>query len=179
MIQNILINLNILSKVKPYDKIYINKDNLITIEYNSIFQGIFRFIYNNSREKNLTNLITFYQSVYIIVDELLNSQYLNNTKLKNYILEDCDEFNKVYNNLQKINYYLELSLKGINNLKKTYNADIVTDSKLDIVINNTELYINKISKKINIIKKDYPILSLDITTFPELNNKIDKLDKLN
>ena len=56
MLQNILINLNILSKIKPYDKIYISKDNLITIEYNSIFQGFFRFIYNNGREKNITNL---------------------------------------------------------------------------------------------------------------------------
>jgi hypothetical protein len=151
MIQNILINLNILSKIKPYDKIYINKDNLITIEYNSIFQGIMRFFYNNSREKNLTNLITFYQSVYCIIDELLNSQYLNNENLHFYIEEDNDEFIKAYNNLKKINHYLELSLGGINNLKKTYNSDIVTDSKLDIIINNTELYIDKITKKINII----------------------------
>jgi len=154
MIQNILINLNILSKIKPYDKIYINKDNLITIEYNSIFQGIMRFFYNNSREKNLTNLTTFYQSVYCILDELLNSQYLNNENINTFIEEDNDEFNKVLNNLKKINNYLELSLGGINNLKKTYNSDIVTDSKLDIIINNTELYIDKINKKINSINKD-------------------------
>ena len=85
MIQNILINLNILSKIKPYDKIYMNKDNLITIEYNSILQGIFRFLYSNSREKNLTNLLTFYQTVYSLIDELLNSQYLNNSSIKNFI----------------------------------------------------------------------------------------------
>ena len=47
MLQNILINLNILSKIKTYDKIYMNNDNLITIEYNTILQGIFRFIYKN------------------------------------------------------------------------------------------------------------------------------------
>jgi hypothetical protein len=154
MIQNILINLNILSKIKPYDKIYINKDNLIMIEYNSLFQGIFRFFYNNSREKNLTNLLTFYQSVYCTIDDLLNSQYLNNDQLYNYIEEDNDEFNKVINNLSKINHYLELSLSGLNNLKKTYNTDIVTDSKLDIIINNTEIYNNKITKKLNSISKE-------------------------
>jgi hypothetical protein len=151
MIQNILINLNILSKIKPYDKIYINKDNLIMIEYNSLFQGIMRFFYNNSREKNLTNLLTFYQSVYCIIDELLNSQYLNSEHIYNYIEEDNDEFNKVVNNLNKINHYLELSLSGLANLKKTYNSDIVTDSKLDIIINNTEIYIGKITKKLNTI----------------------------
>ena len=156
MIQNILINLNILSKIKPYDKIYINKDNLITIEYNSIFQGVFRFLYNNSREKNLTNLINFYQSVYQITDELLNSQFLNKN-VEFYIKEDNDDFIKVFTNLIKINKYLESSLTGINNLKKTYNSDVLTDSKLDILINNTEQYITKISKKIlyynNLIKK--------------------------
>ena len=66
--------------------------------------------------------------------------------------DECnDEFNKVYNNLKKINHYLELSLSGIQNLKKTYNSDIVTDSKLDIILNNTELYNDKITKKINVV----------------------------
>ena len=55
------------------------------IEYNSILQGIFRFLYSNSREKNLTNLLTFYQTVYSLIDELLNSQYLNNSSIKNFI----------------------------------------------------------------------------------------------
>lgn len=152
MIQNILINLNILSKIKPYDKIYISKDNIITIEYNSILQGIYRFFYNNNREKNLTNLILFYQSVYYSIDELLNSQYLTLDNIINYIKEENDDFNKVFNNLTKIKHYLILSIDGINNLKKTYHGDIVTDSKLDIIITNCELYIDKISKKLLIIE---------------------------
>lgn len=151
MIQNILINLNILSKIKPYDKIYINKDNLITIEYNSILQGFYRFFYNNNREKNLTNLVIFYQTVYCTIDDLLNSQYLNLDNIMNYIQDDNDEFNKVFTNLTKLKHYLALSIDGIHNLKKTYHGDIVTDSKLDIIINNCELYINKISKKLSII----------------------------
>jgi len=151
MLQNILINLNILSKIKPYDKIYINKDNLITIEYNSIFQGIYRFFYNNNREKNLTNLVIFYQTVYTTIDDLLNSQYLNIENIPQYIKNDLDEYNKSLNNLIKLKYYLELSIGGINNLKKTYHGDIVTDSRLDIIINNCEMYIDKIAKKITII----------------------------
>lgn len=174
MIQNILINLNILSKIKPYDKIYMNKDNLITIEYNSILQGIFRFLYSNSREKNLTNLLTFYQTVYSLIDELLNSQYLNNSSIKNFINLDNDEFNKSFNNLQKIHDYLELSLIGIKNLKKTYNSDIVTDSKLDIIITNSELYISKISKKINIIKSEFP--STKCVLYNDSKNKINKIN---
>jgi hypothetical protein len=151
MLQDIFINLNILSKIKPYDKIYINKNNLISIEYNSAFQGLFRFLYNNSREKNLTNLILFYQNIFDYVDEVLNSQYLNSELIHDYINKDNEEFFKIYNNLDKLNYYLENSSIGIKNLKKTYSSDIVTDSKLDIIINNINLYTHKISKKINMI----------------------------
>ena len=160
MIQNILINLNILSKIKPYDKIYINKDNLITIEYSSILQGFYRFFYNNNREKNLTNLVIFYQTVYCTIDDLLNSQYLNIENITNYIIEDNDDFNKVYTNLTKIKHYLFLSVDGINNLKKTYHGDIVTDSKLDIIINNCELYIEKIGIKLTNINNK---TSIDLT----------------
>lgn len=151
MLQTVLINLNILSKIKPYDKIYINKDNVITIEYNSIFQGVYRFFYNNSREKNLTNLVIFYQNVYNTIDDLLYSKYLDIEHIENYIKNDNDDYNKVINNLNKLEKYLSLSLIGIQNLKKTYQNDIVTDSKLDIIINNSDLYINKINKKISII----------------------------
>lgn len=150
MLQNILINLNILSKIKPYDKIYINKDNLINIEYNSIFQGFFRLIYNNGREKNITNLNTFYDVVFNIIDEMLNSQYL---QLNNNLDTENDDFIKTFTNLKKINFYLKSSLEGLNNLRKTYNYDIVTDSKLEIIINNIEVYLIKMDKKIENIDK--------------------------
>lgn len=150
MLQNILVNLNILSKIKPYDKIYINKDNLINIEYNSIFQGFFRLIYNNGREKNITNLNTFYDVVFNIIDEMLNSQYL---QLNINLDTENDDFIKTFTNLKKINHYLKSSLEGLNNLRKTYNYDIVTDSKLEIIINNIEVYLIKMDKKIENIDK--------------------------
>ena len=71
-----------------------------------------------------------------------------------------DDFNKVYTNLTKIKHYLFLSVDGINNLKKTYHGDIVTDSKLDIIINNCELYIEKIGKKLTNINNK---TSIDLT----------------
>ena len=150
MLQNILINLNILSKIKPYDKIYISKDNLITIEYNSIFQGFFRFIYNNGREKNITNLNNFYNSVFNLTDEMLNSHYI---QISNNLDIENDDFIKTFTNLKKLNFYLKASLEGLENLRKTYNYDIVTNSKLEIIINNIDNYLLKIDKKIENIEK--------------------------
>ena len=65
--------------------------------------------------------------------------------------------------------------EGINNLKKTYNSDVLTDSKLDILINNTEQYITKISKKIlyynNLIKKYNTKFSTN-DTIENINNNL-------
>jgi hypothetical protein len=165
MLQNILINLNILSKIKPYDKIYINKDNLITIETNTILQGLVRFIYNNGREKNINNLNTFYSDLFNLIDDILNSHYLH---IANIIDIENDEFIRIYTNLTKINFYLKASLSGLNNLRKTYSNDIVSDSKLEIIINNIDIYLTKIKKKIDLIELNNITIEknlLDINTF--------------
>jgi len=174
--QNILINLNIISKIKPNDKIYINTDNFMSIEHDSALQGLFRFIFNNSRTKNLNNLNSFYLSVYSYIEDIMNSKYLLvsdkngqllsdiniDQNLKNMYLLDykCylenDNFLSVYNNLVELNHYLKLSIKGLENLKKTYISDVVTVSKLDIIINDIETNMKRINKKldyINDIKK--------------------------
>lgn len=178
--QNILINLNIVSKIRPNDKIYINNDNFISIEYDSMFQGVLRFFYNNSRNKNINNLNNFYSLTFSQIDDLLNSKYLNifisksnfrNNKNKHTqhvderydlpIEHRCDleneNFLKVYSDLTEINYYIKLSINGLENLKKTYNSDILTSSKIDIIINSVESIIKKINKKlehIDLIKRN-------------------------
>lgn len=173
--QNILINLNIISKIKPNDKIYINSENFISIETDSAFQGILRFLYNNSRNKNINNLNNFYSGTYESIDDLINSKYLNifiskldfrkskdNLLDHSYPLEhQCDleneNFIQIYNSLLEYKHYMTLSIHGLNNLKQTYSSDIVTISKIDIIIGTVELYIKKINKKIenidNIKKK--------------------------
>lgn len=169
--QNTLINLNIVSKIRPNDKIYVNTDNYVSIEYDSVFQGFLRFIYNNSRNKNINNLNNFYSLTFNQIDDLLNSKYLNiviskinfrkspnkyahqSEEKSNFPIEHrCDleneNFLKVYSDLMEINHYIKLSIGGLENLKKTYVSDVLTTSKIDIIINNIEFHIKKINKKL-------------------------------
>ena len=63
----------------------------------------------------------------------------------------------------EINHYIKLSISGLDNLKKTYVADVLTTSKIDIIINNVEFHIKKINKKLehidsikrSILEEDY------------------------
>lgn len=175
--QNILINLNIISKIKPNDKICMSTDNYMSIEHDSMFQGIYRYICNNSRNKNINNLNSFYLSVYKYIDDILNSKYLfisdnkyskdiNQLTLYNLYVNNYkhyfenDHFITIYNNLLELDNYLNSSIIGLENLKKTYISDVVTISKLDIIINDIELYIKKINKKleyINTIKNNIDV----------------------
>ena len=127
-----------------------NSDNYLSIEQDSAFQGIFRFIFNNSRTKNLNNLNYFYTSVYNCIDDTINSKYLLCNDNHNCDIEN-ENFVNIHNNLIELNHYLKLSLIGLENLKKTYISDVVTISKLDIIINDAEMYIKKIQKKIDSI----------------------------
>ena len=152
--QNILINLNIISKIKPGNKIFINNDNLINIEYDNVLQGLIRFFYNNSRNKTINNLDNFYLLAFNQIDNLINSKYLNIKNDKSNFLVECkynlqnDDFLKIYTNLMEMNHYICLSIGGLNNLKKTYISDILTSSKIDIIINSIENFIKKINKKL-------------------------------
>lgn len=155
--QHILINLNIISKIKPNDKIFMNGENFIQIENDSIVQGILRFLYNNSRCKNISNLNNFYNSVFTNIHDLINSKYLtlytnNNDMLVNICDAENEQFHHVCTELKEIKHYISLSINGLENLKQTYASDILTVSKIDIIISSIESNIGKISNKINSLK---------------------------
>lgn len=148
--QNILINLNIISKIKPNDKIFINDENYISIESNSIFQGLMRFIYKNSRSRNINNLNNFYDCVFTHINSLVNSKYLNiiPNRLDIVNKDNNEHFISVFSELNEISMYITASIIGLNNLRQTYASDTLTISKLDIIINAVHTHNKKIKSKL-------------------------------
>lgn len=148
---NLYINLNIISKIKPNEKIYINSDGFISIEQSNMFQGIIRFIFNNSRSKSINNLSNFYNTLYIHINQLLSGTELRNINKYNDSLIRMD-FNRLSNNTQstldslgELLKYLQSSIMGLENLKKTYGGDVYIVSVLDLIIADVNTYIKKIN----------------------------------
>ncbi len=148
---NLYINLNIISKIKPNEKIYINSDGFISIEQSNMFQGIIRFIFNNSRSKSINNLSNFYNTLYIHINQLLSGTELRNINKHNDSLIRMD-FNRLSNNTQstldslgELLKYLQSSIMGLENLKKTYGGDVYIVSVLDLIIADVNTYIKKIN----------------------------------
>lgn len=156
MTDTMLINLSIISKVSLDDKLYMNNEGYMSIENNTIFQGIFRFVFRNGRNKTISNLNNFYNSVFSYIDNVVPN--MPNRKAYN-ALDDSESnligrFDFTVNRdkdygLKTLMLYLKRSIAGIENLKETYNCDIVMSSKLEIILDNIRLYSDKLEKKIN------------------------------
>ena len=166
MTDTMLINLSIISKVALADKIYISDTGYLSIENNTIFQGVIRFIFRNGREKTISNLKNFYDSVFAYIDNTLplashyhkkeanrqrdgkdksGNPFDSNDKCK---IEMLRKGEKDYS-LKTLLIYLRKSISGLENLRETYSSDIVMTSKLDIILDNVRLYVNRLEKKID------------------------------
>ena len=125
MDKNSLINLKVLALLEKNQKISIN-DNLIVIDYNTLFQGLRRWRYESNREKTI-----------IFIDNLINNldtDYKKLIKKKNTVSN-----NKLINTIQ---LYLRNCIDGLENMKYTYKDDKENSNKLDNIILKIKTILN-------------------------------------
>lgn len=138
---DVILNLKIISKVKPGYKLSIKQtDNGYSVYIDTTYlQYFYRMWSDNSREYTLTFLETLDKDITKKIEELVSE---NSSKLF---------LNSKENILLNLSHNLNLSLVGLNNLINTYSNDEYTVSKLEMIISNFELKVRKIS---NILKVD-------------------------
>ena len=127
IIDNILLNLKMISLVKANDKLYM-EDGKMKIDTPKLTQGFLRWINDYSRTKTMEDIETLINNTSI---------YVKNNKSKTIRTEEDNR------NCQKILVEISKSLTGIQNLKITYNEDTFIQSKLEVI-----------SEKISEIKND-------------------------
>jgi hypothetical protein len=122
-LNEIIINLNIISSITRYKKI-ITRENLLNIEkYDStsfnIFQPIKRWFNGDSREATLI-------------------------KLDKVITNACDLINKKCNDQKTLIKYTIKSKIGLNNLKETYKTCPQTMARIDVIIDKIDMMFNNV-----------------------------------
>jgi len=134
--ENIL-NLKIISKIKENDKLLANK-SLLEIDSPHLFQSVNRWYNKENRNITIEKLNNILEGTFKITKILLEKEK-NNKEEKS--LEDNNS--QIFQNL-----ILEMknSLVGIENLKKTYSEDILASSQLDLLISKLSSRIEKMSK---------------------------------
>lgn len=133
-IDNILLNLKMISLIKAQDKLYL-EDGLLKIDTPTMMQGISRWINDYSRLKTMEDIEYLINSTQLFVD----------TNFKK--TERSEEDNR---ECQKILVEISKSLTGIQNLKITYHDDTFIQSKLDVISEKTSEIKNKLSRSLQI-----------------------------
>lgn len=133
-----LLNLKILSRILPGNKII--KDNegvikFVNVNYKSSF---YRTILRESRITTLDYLNDIYNSIEEIVNYTLNSKYYRYNLKKDtndsFLIENySNEVLKHKEILINIKEELEKLPEAFENLKQTYRDDVITVSKIDLV----------------------------------------------
>ena len=140
-IDQLLLDLKILSQIKKNDKICTNNDQL-SIDNPRIFQGFSRWFYNNSRDSTMEYIETTLHSTLYFTNLILTNESISpdsSSHLPNQKFHD--------NNSELLKkFYLEMlhSVEGLKNLKATYEQDITIASRIQLVIDKLEERINKI-----------------------------------
>ncbi len=136
-IDTYLLNLKIISKLEENDKL-ITTDKLLKIDKPTIFQGVHRWMSNESRSNTLEVLNQIYENSFDITDILLNKEKEATENKKE--LEDSNS--QIF---QKFIIEFTNSLTGIDNLKKTYKDDILVLSQLDMISNKLNSRLEKMN----------------------------------
>lgn len=138
-LDSLVLNLKIISKIKPGYKISLKENNTMINDIyidNSYFQNFYRIFSDNSRENTINFLDVLDKEINTKIEELVKDDNFNHTNMF---------LNSKENILLNLSHNLNLSLVGLNNLINTYEGDEYTISKIEMIINNFELKIRKIS----------------------------------
>ena len=134
-----ILDLKVLAKIQISNKLSI-KDKHINID-DSYFQSIGRYLNNDSREQSIKYIEDINKSIDNEIEKILNE-----TDNKEH-LKDTPS-----NLLMNISQNLTLAIQGIRNLIYTYTDDNFNKSRLEIIIDQFQFKINKISEYIQIKK---------------------------
>ena len=167
-LEDVLTNLKIISNVNINDKLTL-VNNILVIDPPQYIQGIIRWWRSDSRENSMNGIEEIISNVFNIIDNIYNDEVneINSEGMPNfYHKRDLPKnYFKNEHSLQLQTFTNELtnSIKGLQNLKITYQTDISICSKIDVLIDKINIRINKINKLLTINYENFNPLKISNT----------------
>jgi hypothetical protein len=147
-LNNIFINLKILSNLKEGDKLYKKNEHIIEIDSSRYLRKIERWWNDRNGDSTLEFLKEFIYNTFKFIDSILNNELEGKNSSHHYFKESN------HNILQKFLLEFTNAIRGLQQLKITYNSDITFRSTLDVLIEDIEFRNERIREclKINLSK---------------------------
>lgn len=146
--EDILLQLKIISQIDKTNKITINNKSL-EID-NRYFQFFRRYCNGDSRNNTIENIDKIIKKSFDFIDKTLEKEISEDIESaapkKNYFSEENSHI------LQRFLLELNNSIKGLGNLKNTYQNDTSANARIDLIIQKINIRNEKIQKLLNIKK---------------------------
>ena len=149
-VEQIILNMKIIGNIKKKDKLSKNADNILEIESNDYLQCMRRWYFQRSRNDSIKDIKKIIYSCFEITDLTLTNETSADNISKPYFNEENSCL------LQRFLVEMNNVVRGLDNLKETYNADIKIISEIEILKEQLELRIKKIN---SLLKIDTTILN--------------------
>ena len=128
-------NLKIISEIQPYDKIS-KSEELLVIHKSSLLLPLSRWINGETRNTTMEYIDSIYSSTFTLIDSIFTNKDCPDTSTP--FPEDHKE------TLISLLGEIKNSIKGLSNLKRTYEDDISICSRLEYLIEKTNDRIRRI-----------------------------------
>ncbi len=152
IIDSILLDLKIISKLQVGNKLYRNGNNTLGIQEYERFVSIKRYLFGDNRYRSIEDIERVIDFAIEKCQSILDSIYYNKScksVIDNPFMKQKyeSEYNIRKNYINSLYTELKNSIKGINNLRETYKADVNVVSKIDIILANIRNFIESLEDK--------------------------------
>ena len=149
MLDDILLNLKVLSLVEKGGRIYRDSNGQVRIDTDKPLQAITRYLRGNSRNQAVDDVRSVINKACDKATDIMNSTQMNIYDLKEVPGDsEKDDHQKKVEELLSLIRDMGLAIKGIENLKQTYCEDAIVVSQFDIIISNCDAKIREMKLKL-------------------------------
>ena len=135
MIEDDLLNLRILSKIPENGKIGRGINGILAIDSSTSYaSSVVRYIQGHSRSQSIRDIERVIDSSIYTVKELYNSKFYDDELYP-------VEYNKRKDKITKFHQAMGMGVDGLYNLRKTYESDVTSSSRIDILIDKVKFFI--------------------------------------
>lgn len=149
LIEKNLIQLKILGKIPESGKLN-TSSNTISLEKDSILQGLWRSLRLDSRKETLRVIKEIIFDTIDITKNIIQNRFLNIYILKNHDITsfEKEEFDNLFLLLKQYSLELKNVINGITHLQKTYSNDVDFFAKLEVILDHIKYQIVQIEQKL-------------------------------
>lgn len=156
-----LLNLKILTQIRPNTKIRQVRDGILDVEEINFFSSLKRFRDGENRNKNLDDINNVIESVIEKCNSITNSRLFSKKAIAklsdSFILNQLDnDYNNQYKLLELIYNDIYQIPQSLQNLKKVYDNDKKICSKIDLLCNKVFMYSNTLETKLKYANGIFP-----------------------